>query len=104
MRRNIAAQVAIALLGAGLLAAALPGRAADDEMSMNARLLASVRNEDSAGVERALRDGAAVNARNRLGESALLVALKKNRADIAQVLLAAGADVNRAGDRTASRR
>ena len=34
---------------------------------------------------RALHDGAAVNSRNRLGESALLIALKKNRADLAQL-------------------
>ena len=55
-----------------------------------------MRNDDGAGVERALRDGAAVNSRNRLGESALLMALKKNRAGSRAVLLAAGADVNEA--------
>jgi ankyrin repeat protein len=75
---------------------ALPARADDDPFAVNARLLASVRNDDTAGIARALRDGAAVNSRNRLGESALLIALKKNRADIAQVLLDAGADVNEA--------
>ena len=40
----------------------------------NARLLAGgARNDDAAGVERALHDGAAVNSRNRLGETALLM-------------------------------
>ena len=38
--------------------------------------------------------GADVNARNRLGETALVVVLKQDRIDLAQVLLAAGADVN----------
>jgi hypothetical protein len=71
-------------------------RSPDDAFATNARLLASVRNDDASGIERALRDGAAVNSRNRLGESALLIALKKNRGDFAQTLLAAGADVNEA--------
>ena len=68
----------------------------DDPFATNARLLASMRNDDGAGVTRALHDGAAVNSRNRLGESALLMALKKNRADLAQLVLDAGADVNEA--------
>jgi len=68
----------------------------DDPFATNARLLASMRNDDGAGVARALHDGAAVNSRNRLGESALLMALKKNRADLAQLVLDAGADVNEA--------
>jgi hypothetical protein len=46
--------------------------------SVNARLLVSVRTGDDAGVQRALADGAAVDSRNRLGESALLVALKRS--------------------------
>src|SRR5215213_7778159 len=79
-----------------IIVVSLPSHADDDQYATNARLLVSVRNADSAGIERALRDGAAVNSRNRLGESALLIALKQNRPDIAQVLLAAGANVNEA--------
>src|SRR6476659_7210092 len=83
--------VIVAMLALG----SAPARAADDDaFATNARLLASMRNDDGAGVSRALRDGAAVNSRNRLGESALLMALKKNRADLAQLVLDAGADVN----------
>ena len=38
--------------------------------------------------------GASPNARNRLGETALLIALKKNDDAMAQTMLAAGTDVN----------
>ena len=93
-RRPLPPWFAAALVAGALLIGAAPTRADDDSFSTNARLLASVRNEDIGGVERALRDGAAVNSRNRLGESALVIALKKNRADLAQLLLNAGADVN----------
>ena len=69
-------------------------RAADTDLSVNARLLASARNADAAGVERALRGGASADARNRLGETALLIALKKGDDAIARTMLAAGTDVN----------
>ena len=80
---------------AALLLASGPSLATTDaQLATNARLLVSVRNEDAAGVGRALHDGAVVDSRNRVGETSLLVALKKNRADIAQALLDAGANVN----------
>ena len=86
-----------AVVIAAMLLVFPPAYAADDDpFATNARLLASMRNDDGAGVARALHDGAAVNSRNRLGESALLMALKKNRADLAQLVLDAGADVNEA--------
>ena len=76
---------------------ALPAHAADDEnLTVNARLLVSARNADAAGVERALKDGAAVNSRNRLGESVLIIALKRNQLGIAKTMIDAGADVNQA--------
>ena len=69
--------------------------AADDEqVPLNARFLAFARAADAAGMARALNEGAAVNSRNRLGESALVIVLKQNRVDLATVLVAAGADVN----------
>ena len=92
----VSVKLALAFFVALVSAITLPARADDDPFAVNARLLASVRNEDGAGVTRALRDGAAVNSRNRLGESGLLIALKKNRADLARLLLDAGADVNEA--------
>ena len=69
--------------------------AADPEnLSTNARLLVAARNADEAALKRELAAGAAVNSRNRLGESALVIVLKKERADLATILLDAGADVN----------
>jgi ankyrin repeat protein len=64
------------------------------ELSVNARLLAAARNDDAAGIDRALRDGAAIDSRNRLGESALLIVLKRHRPDLALRLIDAGANVN----------
>ena len=69
--------------------------AADPEnLSTNARFLVAARNADAAAMKRELAAGAMVNSRNRLGESALVIVLKKDRADLATVLLDAGADVN----------
>ena len=68
--------------------------AAQENLTVNARFLLAARNADAAGLKRGLADGAAVNSRNRLGESALIVVLKKNRVDLAQLLIDAGADIN----------
>jgi hypothetical protein len=43
--------------------------------AVNARLLVAARTNDEPGLVRALADGAAINSRNRLGESALIIAL-----------------------------
>jgi len=72
---------------------ALAQRVADDNLSVNARFLVAARNADASGMERALAAGANINSRNRLGESALVILLKNNQ-DVAQSVLAAGADVN----------
>ena len=57
-----------AVVIAAMLLVFPPAYAADDDpFATNARLLASMRNDDGAGVARALHDGAAVNSRNRLG-------------------------------------
>jgi ankyrin repeat protein len=69
-------------------------QAATEDLSVNARLLLFARNGDLAGVERSLQEGAAANARNRIGETALVIALKKNDLAIAQTMLRAGTDVN----------
>ena len=55
----------------------------EENLSTNARFLMSARNADAEGLKRALAQGAAVNARNRLGESALIIVLKKDRVDLA---------------------
>jgi hypothetical protein len=83
------AVLAIVALGHGERASA-----ADEIVPLNSRFLVAARSLDAAAIDRALREGANVNARNRLGESALVIVLKGNRLDLAQTLLAAGADVN----------
>ena len=69
---------------------------AEQDLSINARLLAAARNGDAQGVARALASGASPNARNRLGETALVVALKRNDVVMAQAMVDAGTDVNQA--------
>jgi ankyrin repeat protein len=88
---------AVALLACvlALAAGALPTLVFGEEnLSVNARLLVFARNGDASGVERSLKEGAAANSRNRLGETALIIALKKNDFRIARVMLDAGTDVN----------
>lgn len=68
--------------------------ATEDNLSVNARFLVAARTGDAAGLERGLAQGASVNARNRLGETALVILLKNNKVDLAQKLLDAGTDVN----------
>src|SRR5436190_16594015 len=79
-----------------IVAALLPPgvRAADDDLPLNAKLLVAARNADGPAIERALQQGAAINSRNRLGESVLLIVLKKDRVDLARMLIDTGADVN----------
>src|SRR5437660_1595003 len=76
--------------------AATSVRASDDDLPLNAKLLVAARNADGPAIAQALQQGAAVNSRNRLGESALIIVLKKDRVDLARALLDAGADVNQA--------
>jgi uncharacterized protein len=93
--RRLSVRLQSLLAGACLLAGiAAPLRAADDDLSANARLLVAARAADAPAMERALKGGAAVNSRNRLGESPLVVVLKNNHPELAGALLVAGADVN----------
>jgi uncharacterized protein len=64
------------------------------EVSLNARLLAYARAGDEAGVNRSIAAGAAVNARNRVGETVLVIALKSDRPAMALQMIDAGTDVN----------
>ncbi len=73
---------------------ALPHGALAQDWSINARLLAAARAGDESGLTRALADGAAVNARTRIGETALVIALKSDQPRLAMRMLDAGADVN----------
>src|SRR3954471_1362935 len=71
-----------------------PAPAAEQDLSVNARLLIAARDGDAPALERALKAGAAINSRNRLGETVLLIALKKNELAMATTMLDLGADVN----------
>ena len=68
--------------------------AADSDLSLNARLLLAARSSDRPGIERALKAGASPDARNRLGETALVIGLKKPDVALAKAMLDAGTDVN----------
>src|SRR2546423_15675336 len=74
-----------------------PSATCAQESSANVRLVAAARAGDQAGVTRALAQGATPNARNRIGETALLIALKTERPDLARQMIDAGTDVNQIG-------
>jgi ankyrin repeat protein len=81
------------------VAAVTSSALASDDIPVNSRLLVFARNGDAAGVQRSLKEGANVNSRNRVGETALVIALKKEEPKpddirIAQLMLDAGTDVN----------
>jgi uncharacterized protein len=57
-------------------------------------LIAAAEMGDLAGVERLIREGASVAARDPSGRTALLTATHGNHVAIARALIAAGADVN----------
>ena len=60
----------------------------------NAQLIVAARQADMEGIKKSLAQGAAPNSRNRLGKTPLYFAVEKNRLDIVQLMLDAGADVN----------
>src|SRR5262249_20012986 len=90
LRRTKTTLVSLGFCFATGIAAQTP----EENLSTNARFLMAARNADAVALKRELAAGAAVDSRNRLGESALVIVLKKDRADLANVLIDAGADVN----------
>ena len=67
-----------------------------NDLSVNEQLLAAARSNDEAGVTRALDAGAAVDSRNRIGDTALISACKKGLTPMARVLIDHGANVSQA--------
>ena len=63
-------------------------------MKADDRLIAAAGKGDLAAVQAALREGAVVDARDRSGRTALLVATHANKIEVARGLIAAGANVN----------
>ncbi|MDZ4021325.1 ankyrin repeat domain-containing protein [Pseudomonas sichuanensis] len=80
---------------ATLLLALLTSLAAHAEsLSMNNRLFDAARLGDLPAIRQALAQGATLDARDKQGQTALLVATHANQVAAAQVLIEAGADVN----------
>ncbi|GAA5666832.1 hypothetical protein Brsp07_05349 [Brucella sp. NBRC 14130] len=84
----------LALLTAWLFLAALcpPLLAADN--AMTAQLHKAAAADDAAAVKTLLAEGAAIDARDASGATALLVATHGNKVNAARALIEAGADVN----------
>jgi len=57
-------------------------------------LTAAAERGDSAAVQKLLREGASIDARDARGRTALLAATQADRIEAARLLIAAGADVN----------
>jgi ankyrin repeat protein len=81
-----------ALAGLGIVA--LPHTVSAQDVSPNARLLVAARAGDQPGAARALVDGASPNARNRVGETALVIAIRNEHPALAMDMVVAGTDVN----------
>jgi ankyrin repeat protein len=64
---------------------------ADSNLTVNAQLLVAARQADAEGVKKSLDRGAAPNSRNRSGKTTLFLAIEKNRMDIVQMMINAGA-------------
>ena len=65
-----------------------------DAQSLAPALIAAAGKGDLASIERLIREGASVAARDARGRTALLAATHGNHVAVARVLIAAGADVN----------
>ena len=66
---------------------------ADEQRTLNFKLFEAAREGSAQEVKGLLQQGAAINARNRFGNTALLLAVRANKKEIAKTLLSAGADV-----------
>jgi ankyrin repeat protein len=66
--------------------------------SRDQALIAAAARGDLASVERLIREGASVKAKDNRGRTALLAATHGNHVDAARALIAAGADVNAKDD------
>lgn len=70
--------------------------AQEDAYTLNERLLSATREGDQASVARLLDEGAAIDSRNRIGDTPLISACKKGLAPMARILIERGANVSQA--------
>src|SRR5690349_18442929 len=82
------------LLGILVIAMTSPANAQNRDQA----LITAAGKGDLPGVERLLREGAGVAARDSRGRTALLAATHANQVAAARMLIAAGADVNAKDD------
>ena len=66
----------------------------ENNLEPEEKLLKFSRNGDAKGIQQALKSGARLNARNNIGDSALIIASKNNNYDAILLLLDEGAEVN----------
>ena len=86
------------LFGALALGACTSGGSAEGSPDATARLLRAVADDDVAGVQDAIADGADLERRDQDGRTPLVAATKANRVQVAAALLQAGADPNAKDD------
>jgi ankyrin repeat protein len=81
-------------IGVAAVATLLGAVTATGQADLDTMLLRAASRGDLAAVERSLREGARVDARDGQGRTPLLLATHGNHVAVAQALIAAGADVN----------
>ena len=64
------------------------------DLGLNAQLLVSARNDDFQTVRRVLDSGALPDARNRAGDTALMIFVRKGNAQMVEFMLAKDASAN----------
>jgi len=82
------------LIGAALVLAAAAAQA--QTININQDLLAAARRGSLEEVGRLLDQGAAINSKNRIGDTPLIMAAKNGKTALALLLLQRGADANQA--------
>ena len=95
MKKTVIRYIAtVVLLLAGAFGVYLPVHAQGDGVGeTNRQLLAAAKDGDQASVLAALQNGAAVDAMNRIGDTALITACKKGDVAMARMLIDHGANV-----------
>jgi len=96
LNKNAFAAFSISLFG--LVAVPMGARAADkvatDQYTLNAQLVSAARRGDESLARQTIDRGAALNTRNRGGNTALMLFTEKGNRPMVELLIERGADVN----------